>query len=114
MNLSGRARGVLVLALAAFALWACSPLPYETDVPRSVSRDLTRQYGEKSEQAQDVPHAIALCYSDMINTPQDLRDEARLICGNGSLRYLGTDTFWTSCSVLQPARATFLCTPATE
>lgn len=113
MKLSAQARGVVVMVLAAFALVACSPLPYQTSVPKSVARDLKRQSGQAGTTGP-APKAIALCYSDMINTPQDLMEEARLICGDGSPRYLGTDTFWTSCSVLQPARATFLCAPTSE
>ncbi len=106
MKLGGSARAALVLGLVSLGLCACSPLPYPTKPPRAVERDL------KQQNTQDqVPksRAIALCYSDRINTPKDLMDEARLLCDSGSLKYVGTDILWTSCSLLQPARATFLC-----
>lgn len=98
-------RTVLVAAAAALVLSACSALPYATAVPKAVERELKRQ-------GSGGQRAVALCYSDTINTPQELKDEARLLCGGGTPAYQGTDSFWTSCSVMQPSRATFMCEPA--
>ena len=99
------ATNVLLAMTAAVALSACSSRPYATALPKAVERQLKRQ--DASAQ-----RAVSLCYSKRINTPQELKDEAKLLCGKRTPVYRGTDTFWTSCSLMQPSRATFMCAPA--
>ena len=111
MKLEGATRAVLVLVLAALALSACSPLPYRTQNPKSVERQL-KNLQESDQAARHVgSFAFSLCYSKYVNTPEDLLNEAQYVCEDGQVTYLESDTFWTSCSLQQPVRASFLCTP---
>ena len=113
MKFSGPPTGVIFLALAALVLAGCESIPYDVAAPKSVQRQLERELLDQSETAAS-PHrrAISLCYSRSLDTPEELKAEAQLICANGEVEFLGSDTFWTPCSLAQPARATFVCTPA--
>lgn len=97
--------------LAALAISACSPLPYETAIPKAVERELRPYAEDDGPSAPNAPKALSFCYSEALNTPEELMNEARLLCPNGKLTLHGTDIVWTPCSLLQPSRATFFCTP---
>ncbi len=105
-------KGALILALAgAFLLAGCSTPPYPTEIPKSVQREIQARAKQTAAPESAPLRAVAFCYSDMLNTPKDLMDEARLVCGPGKVVFQGTDTLWTPCSLMQPSRATFTCTP---
>ena len=96
----------LGLALAVALAGCGSTAPYPTAPAKSVVRDLT-------ETKEDAAGAIALafCYNNQVNSPEELLVEARLSCPNGDLAYYGSDILWTPCSLIHPSRATFVCTP---
>ncbi len=109
MRFSGSAYGAAIIALSALVLAGCGSIPYAVATPKSVQRQLDL---ERIAEALPQRWAISLCYSRALNTPEELTSEAKLICGNGQVKFLETDIFWTPCSLQQPARATFICTPA--
>ncbi len=116
MRLSGSVCCASIFAVSALVLAACSPIPYSVAAPIAVQRQLERELGEPapglSEQEKPSPNrAISLCYSRTFNTPEEVLSEAKLMCGTGQVKLVGTDIFWTPCSLQQPARATFICTP---
>ena len=105
-------KGALLLALAgAFLLAGCSTPPYQTAIPKSVQREIRDRSKQAAVPENTLRQAVAFCYSEMLNTPQDLMDEARLACGTGNAVFHDIDVLWTPCSLLQPRRATFYCTP---
>ena len=108
MRFSGSARGAAIFALSALVLAGCGSIPYPVATPISVQRQL-----DLERKAEAPPHrwAISLCYSRALNTPEELMSEARFKCGSGQVKFLESDIFWTPCSLQQPARATFICTP---
>jgi hypothetical protein len=102
----------LLFALAgAFLLAGCSTPPYQTAIPKSIQREFQDRSIQAAAPENAPRRAVAFCYSEMLNTPQDLMDEARLACGTGNVVVHDTDVLWTPCSLLQPRRATFYCTP---
>ncbi len=107
-------RGCLVFALAAAVLTACGSLPYPTGIPKSVERQLKPHTNKDGTAKKGAPRVLSFCYSESINTPQQIMEEARLACEGGTVTLRDRDIFWTPCSVLQPRRATFICTPAQE
>ena len=114
MSLDRSVRGSLVLVLAAAVLTACGSLPYKTKIPKSVERQLKQNVNPDGTAKVGSPRALSFCYSETINTPQQVMEEAQLACEGGTVTLHDRDVFWTPCSVLQPRRATFICTPAQE
>ncbi len=97
---------ILVACVLVTGLAACSPRPYRVAAPESLTRALeTRQTG--------APRAriIAICYNNLLNTPEEVLEEARYKCQDGEVRFQDKDSLWTPCGLLQPVRASFLCTP---
>ena len=99
----------MVISLTALILAGCGQVPYEVATPKSVNRQLALE--QKLETAPPR-RAISLCYGRAINTPEEVLAQAEMICGSGQVKFLKSDAFWTPCSLQQPARATFICTPA--
>ena len=104
--IGSRITAPVCLALAVALAGCSSTAPYPTAPARSIVRGLT-------ETTEDTagPVALAFCYNNQVNSPEELLVEARLACPKGDLAYYGSDLIWTPCSVFQPARATFVCTP---
>ncbi len=99
-------RVVVACALAA-ALAACSARPFQVSVPKS----LTRAREAAVEAGRPAPKIISLCYGTLLNTPEEVLEEARYECRDGEVTFYDTDSIWTPCGLLQPVRASFLCTP---
>ncbi len=99
-------RVVVACALAA-ALAACSARPYQVSVPKS----LTRARTAAAEAGRPAPRIVSICYSNLLNTPEEVLEEARYECPNGEVTFHDADSIWTPCGLLQPVRASFLCTP---
>jgi hypothetical protein len=58
------------------------------------------------------PRRIALCYSSQLNTPAQVIARARELCPqHGKIALEGQDVFLNDCSLFQPYRVTFRCTP---
>ena len=55
---------------------------------------------------------VAVCYNGMVNSDADVLAEATLACPAGKLTIRDDDVLWTSCPLLQPQRANFICVPA--
>ena len=97
---------ILVACVLVAGLAACSARPYQVAAPKSLTRALeTRQTG--------APWAriVAICYNNLLNTPEEVLEEARYECPDGEVRFQDKDWLWTRCGLLQPVRASFLCTP---
>ncbi len=101
------ARRVVVACALAAALAACSARPYPVSVPKSV----TREREAAVEAGRPAPKIISLCYGTLFNTPEEVLEEARYECQDGEVRFQDKNSFWTRCGLLQPVRASFLCTP---
>ncbi len=117
MKFSGSAYGAAIFALSALVLAGRGSIPYQVATPKSVQRQLELELGEpppleSGAEAAPRKRAVSLCYSRAFNTPEELMSEAGLICGSGQAKFLESDIFWTPCSLQQPTRATFICTPA--
>ncbi len=105
------ARRIVVACALAAALAACSARPYQVSVPKSLTRDLKRQWGDTADRGGPAPKIISLCYGTLLNTPEEVLEEARYECRDGEVTFRDADSFWTPCGLLQPVRASFLCTP---
>ena len=101
------ARRVVVACALAVALAACSARPYPVSVPKSV----TREREAAVEAGRPAPKIISLCYGTLFNTPEEVLEEARYECRDGEVTFRDADSIWTPCGLLQPVRASFLCTP---
>lgn len=104
--------GLLILALAA-----CSPRPFPTTPAPAVQEDLARELeaGEAAAVwARPGARVVSICYSGTLNAPEEVRAEAQLYCPGGTLTYRQSDMIWNRCALLQPAKATFICTPPSE
>ena len=101
------ARRVVVACVLAVALAACSARPYKVSVPKS----LTRAREAAVEAGRPAPTIVSICYSNLLNTPEEVLEEARYECPNGEATFHDADSLWTPCGLLQPVRASFLCSP---
>ncbi len=107
---SSACRIVLACGLVA-GLAACSPRPYPVAGPGSLTRALEPEQAAAAEAERPVPRIVSICYSSLLNTPEEVLEEARYECQDGEVRFHDKDSFWTPCGLLQPVRASFLCTP---
>ncbi len=98
---------IVVACVLAAALAACSARPYQVTVPKS----LTRARAAAAEAGRPAPRIVSICYSNQLNTPEEVLEEARYECPNGEVTFHDADSIWTPCGLLQPVRASFLCTP---
>jgi len=58
------------------------------------------------------PRAIALCYGNLLNNPEEVMAAAQELCPNeGRLQRVHEDFFWNTCALFQPVRVSFVCTP---
>ena len=79
-------------------VWAVEGHPEETAVT--------------SAAAAPRPRVVAVCYNGMVNDDAEIVAEAMLACPAGKLTLRDDDVLWTSCPLLQPQRANFICVPA--
>ncbi len=101
------AAGALIAALAA-----CGARPFPVAAPKSLVRALEPEAEGAAKAGHPAPRLLSLCYSGALNSPEEVLAEARYECAEGEVTYLDSDLFWTPCGLLQPVRASFLCTPA--
>ena len=104
---------LLAAALAA-GVTGCTTDPATTSGPKV----LTVPIAEAQQAAQvhrqpppEVPRVISICYSNLINTVEQVESLAAESCSGPDTRleFWGEDSLLTSCPLLQPVRATFLC-----
>jgi hypothetical protein len=107
-----RARRAITACLLLLALAACSARPFVVASPKALAPELSSKEAAALQAGYPVPRLLSLCYSGALNTPEEVREEARYECGDGEVTYLDSDLFWTPCGLLQPVRASFLCQPA--
>jgi len=107
------ARRIVVACALAAALAACSARPFPVSAPKSLTRALEPEREAAAEAGRPVPRIVSICYSNLLNTPEEVLDEARYECPTGEVAFHDADLFWTPCGLLQPVRASFLCTPRT-
>ncbi len=110
---SNACRIVLTCLLAA-GLAACSARPYTVAGPGSLTRALEPEREAAAKAERPVPRIVAICYGRLLNTPEEVLEEARYECQDGEVKFQDKDSFWTRCGLLQPVRASFLCTPRPE
>ncbi len=103
-------RRIVVACALAAALAACSARPYKVSVPKSV----TRARDAAVEAGRPAPRIVSICYGNLLNTPEEVLEEARLACPNDEVTFYDADSIWTRCGLLQPVRASFLCTPSPD
>ena len=102
---------VVVVCVLAAALAACTVRPYKVAAPKSLARPLEVKREAAREAGHPLPRIVSLCYGKRLNTAEEVLEEARYQCRNGEASYWEKDLFWTPCGLLQPNRASFLCTP---
>ncbi len=105
---------VVVACVLAAGLAACSARPFQVSAPKSLTRDLERQWADTADRGGPQPRIISFCYGNLLNTPEEVLEEARLACPGREVTFYDADSFWTPCGLLQPVRASFLCTPKTR
>lgn len=115
MPLLTLARAAAAAALTAVVLGACSQQPYPVTpakaVQRALDRELARPASEREPGLGPGSRVVSICYSNLINSPQEVLAEAQYQCQDGRVTLREHDVVWTPCSLLQPVRATFVCTP---
>ena len=97
----------IACALAAVTLTACSsggPRPYVVRPSYAVTEAVEAESWEKA------PTVISICYSSVLNTPEEVLEEARYQCNDGEVTLSEQDVVWTPCGLFQPRRATYICT----
>jgi hypothetical protein len=78
--------------------------PYET-LPLALSSAQQKAGGTQ-------PTRVAVCYNAMTTTAADVRAVAARVCEAGTApKPVARDLTLANCPMLQPARATFACTP---
>ncbi len=105
------ARRIVVACALAAALAACSARPYQVSAPASLTPVLESEREAAVEAGRPAPKIISLCYGTLLNTPEEVLEEARLTCPDREVTFYDADSFWTPCGLLQPVRASFICTP---
>jgi len=100
MNLT---RSLVAGGAAVIALTACSALdPYPT-------RPIDASLGE------DPAPRVAICYDTLVSSLDQVQAAAQQECSpNTRATPVRTDWYLTYCPLLLPARATFVCSPASK
>lgn len=111
-----RQAGSLALPAAVLAaiLAGCTTDPAVAPGPKALTQPIavaTQSARVHRQPPPVVPQVISICYSNLINTMEQVETLAAESCvGTGSrLEFYGEDALLTSCPLLQPVRATFLC-----
>lgn len=112
MPILRRVVAVLLLVLVA----ACESRPFEIDSSRRAWRSAAAfQVSTEPLGPFDYnpnPRPIAICYSSQFNSQEEVVQRARELCPNGgAIRFFEEDAFFNECSLFQPFRVTFICTP---
>ncbi len=102
---------VVVACVLAAGLAACSARPFPVSAPASLTRALEPAREAAAEAGRPAPRIVSLCYGKLLNTPEEVLEEARYECRDGEVTFHDADLIWTPCGLLQPVRASFLCTP---
>jgi len=113
-------RAVHAAALTA-SLCACGSDPYLIGSPtdaKDVAQDHPTNVGKVARQFEWQPiatvQALSFCYSGLLNSYEEAREEAALSCKGGWIEDYDVDYHFRGCALLQPYRATFLCHPGGE
>ena len=106
----------VVAVLLPVLVAACEFRPFEIDSSRRASRSAaalqvsTEPLGPFGHNPN--PRPIAVCYSSQFNTREEVVQRARELCPNeGAIGFFEEDAFFNGCSLFQPFRVTFICTP---
>ncbi len=110
------ASGRAVFAVLLLAGLAACAQPFEVPPPREANRAVPRGPalpGPLGPFDYDPrPRAIALCYGNLINDPDEVMQKAQELCpNNGRIERVAEDLFWNTCALLQPVRVSFVCFP---
>ncbi len=113
-----RAASACVLVAALFGLSGCTTDPAPANGPKHLVQPILRDTQRAlvaGRTPSSKPAVLSYCYSNLINTPEQLEVEATEACERmgGRLEFYGEDTVLAPCPLFQPVRATFLCYPPT-
>ncbi len=108
-------------ALLIASLGACGSDPYLIGAPseaKDVAKDHPTNAGKVARQFDwervATVEAVSYCYSGLLNSYEETREEAALYCKGGWIEDYDVDYHFRGCALLQPYRATFLCHPGGE
>lgn len=114
-------RHALLAAVLIAPLSACGSDPYLIGSPadaEGVARDHPTNVGKVARQFDwervATVEAVSYCYSGLLNSYDEAREEAALYCKGGWIENYDVDYHFRGCALLQPYRATFLCHPGGE
>lgn len=115
-RLSHRVAGVFLAAALVPLLSACTTDPAPAAGPKWLTGPIERSNQQARIEGRapaPQPAILSYCYSNLINTPEQLELEAGETCARlgGRLAFYGEDSVLTPCPLLQPVRATYLCHP---
>lgn len=88
---------------------------FEQDRPERVddSVSIPTAEGENPWATPTRDVVVTLCYGSLINSLESVRQSAAELCPPDTTpHYLGGDTFWNQCPLIQPSRAAFQCLSA--
>lgn len=112
-----RARLLLALAAAAFALAACAEEPFvvtpDPDAAAANGVDLDAQRTRLDWEPAQQTELITLCYSGQFSESAELEAAAVEACPSGKVKKVAEDAFWNGCPLMQSYRASYLCEPPT-
>ncbi len=111
MPLGSKSCRIAAACLVVAALAACSGRPFPVTPPKSLTRTLELAQADAARTGAPMPRLVSICYGKLINTPEELLEEARYACQGGDVTFQDADSFWTPCGLFQPIRASFFCTP---
>jgi hypothetical protein len=115
-------RLAILAAALGLTLAACTGRPFEVAPAEAVQSSLDAELppseeGDEEAAAEDEtrPRVISLCYGAGLNSDEEVLEEARYLCRDGTVEPRGEeDFFWNGCALFQPFRASFICTSAPE
>lgn len=105
-------RRSLVLLPLVLAAAGCTTDPARAPGPQALTGPIAVAQQDARVHRQPppiVPQVISLCYSNLLNTAEQVETMAAESCSSGRLEFYGEDALLTSCPLLQPVRATYLC-----
>jgi hypothetical protein len=102
------------LALVLTACTTMGPIPATPSkaMVLEVQGEVAPGKTPSSDEMARRPKVVAVCYNGMVNSDADVLAEAMFACPDGKLTVRDDDVLWTSCPLLQPQRANFICVPA--
>lgn len=90
---------------------------FESQPPQAPEEpvSLPRAGGENPWATEARNVVVTVCYGRLANTVNEVRQAAQELCPDDSTAtYIGQDSFWNECPLIQPSRAAFRCRPVAD